>query len=207
MPRECPFRRCDDDLVAAIDQHRHDAVGAEEAGGIACHLLDDPLLLQRFGEDVSQFAEREDLGDPALQLGAGIVPLLLDRLQLPVERALFDHQHAEARGERNQEEPPAGEPGGGDYEEFNGSKGEPDGRCEHHRRNAAAAAALQLPSPADRRAIRSVTYASGGALGLTRTDLAGMPTLTCQARTSLVATAEAPTIPFCPTRTPARTVA
>ena len=50
-------------------------------------------------------------------------------------------------------------------------------------------------------------YASRGAFGLMVTDLAGMPTFTCQGRTSRVATAIAPTMAFSPTVVPASTVA
>ena len=54
---------------------------------------------------------------------------------------------------------------------------------------------------------RIAPFSSAGAFGLTVMLFAGIPTYTCHGRTSLVATAIAPTIPCTPTRTPASTVA
>jgi hypothetical protein len=56
------------------------------------------------------------------------------------------------------------------------------------------------------RAVPMVSSAEG-AFGFTRTLFAGIPTFTWNGRTSFVASAIAPTMPFVRTRTPASTVA
>src|SRR5687768_3150562 len=73
-----------------------------------------------------------------------------------------------------------------------------------YRQPSPAPAPALVASPSARSATR---YTSGGALGFTRTDLAGMPTFTWYGRTSLVASAMAPTMELSPTCVPASTVA
>src|SRR5690606_4037933 len=181
--------------------------GLEEPGRVPRHLLHDMRELQRLRQHVAQLAQREELADAAVELGRHRLPLGVGIQQRHAEPPVLDHQSHESRDERNEEEPPGGKAERAQDEPSGQRNEQPEPRRRIQERKRWDAGPVQLDDSPARPLTRSVTYTSGGAFGLTRTDLAGIPTFTWKGRTFLVASAPAPTMPFRPTRTPASTVA
>ena len=77
--RQRAFGRSDvQGIVGRIaDERQQGALRIEKADGIANHLLDDAVQLERVRQDVRELLQRKELGQATIELFSGAAPLLL----------------------------------------------------------------------------------------------------------------------------------
>src|SRR6266566_2812857 len=79
------------------EQRQQGALRVEKADGVAHHLLDDPVQLERVREDVRQLLEGKELGQTAIELLGGATALVLG-----AQQPLPEPPHHETRGDDSQ---------------------------------------------------------------------------------------------------------